>query len=80
MKYVVFSKSSCPFCKKAEEMLINNNLDYHMIHFEETQKHVLQEIKQAFDWTTVPMVFEVSKRAEINFIGGCSDLEVHLGV
>jgi len=79
MKYVVFSKSSCPFCQKAEELLAGSDLDYRIIHFEDSQKQVLQEIKLAFDWPTVPMIFEVSKYAKINFIGGCSDLEVHLG-
>ncbi len=80
MKYVVFSKPTCPFCQRAEELLASNGLDYHMIHLEDSQKQILQEIKHAFDWPTVPMVFEVSKYAKINFIGGCSDLEAHLGV
>jgi glutaredoxin len=80
MKYVIFSKSSCPFCQRAEEVLIDSDLDYHVIDFEASQEKILQEIKQAFDWPTVPMVFEVSKYAKINFIGGCSDLEAHLGV
>jgi glutaredoxin len=80
MKYVVFSKSSCPFCQRAEEVLADSDLDYHVIDFEDSQEKILQEIKQAFEWPTVPMVFEVSKYAKINFIGGCSDLEAHLGV
>jgi glutaredoxin len=80
VKYVVFSKPTCPYCQRAEEVLDNNDLEYHIINFEESQSQVLQEIKQAFDWSTVPMIFEVSERSSINFIGGCSDLEVHLGV
>lgn len=80
MKYVVFSKASCPYCQKAEKILLENGLAHHIINFKDSQKTILQEISKAYDWPTVPMIFEVSKCAKINFIGGCSDLEEHLGV
>ena len=39
---------------------------------------ILQEIKEAYNWPTVPMIFQVRDNTSINFIGGFTDLEKHL--
>ena len=80
MKYVVFSKATCPFCIRAKKLLEDRNLEHHIVNFEEGQQEVLQEIKLAASWDTVPMVFQVSPNGTIKLIGGCSDLEKTLDV
>jgi glutaredoxin 3 len=80
MKYVVFSKATCPFCVRVKEILEDKNLDHHIINFDEDQQEILQELKLASSWDTVPMVFQVSANGVIKFIGGCSDLERCLSV
>lgn len=80
MKYVVFSKPGCPYCQRAEELLESKSLPHHVVNFREGQTDILAEIKEAASWKTVPMIFKIGTKNKIEFIGGCSDLEVHLGV
>ena len=78
MRYVVFSKESCPFCQQAIELLQSTSNSVKIVNFEEDQVNILQEIKDAYEWTTVPMVFEVNDNAQIKFVGGYTDLVEHL--
>ena len=78
MKYVLFIKETCPFCIQAQELLEEHEANFKLIKFEEDQKKILQEIKDAYEWDTVPMIFQVTDRAVINFIGGYTDLIKHL--
>ena len=78
MKYVLFVKTSCPFCVRAQEILEEQNLEFNLINFEEDQRSILEEIKAAYEWPTVPMIFQVKDDAVIKFIGGFTDLENHL--
>ena len=80
MKYVVFSKSTCPFCQRAKAILEDKNLSYHIIDFKEGNQEILQEMKVAASWNTVPMIFQIAEGGEIKFVGGCSELESLLGV
>ena len=80
MKYVLFAKPACPFCVRAETLLKERSLVCHVVNFDEDQEEVLQSMKVAWDWETVPMVFHVGDKGDIKFIGGCDDLEQHLSV
>ena len=73
MKFILFIKESCPFCIKAQNLLEERGLDFSVVNFEPDTTRVLQEIKSAYDWQTVPMVFE-RDREMIRFIGGYTDL------
>ena len=77
MKYILFIKQECPYCVKAQELLESKNLNFSLVNFEMEQESVLSEIKKAYGWETVPMVF-LKADHQIEFIGGCSDLETHL--
>jgi len=78
MKYVLFIKEECPFCIKAKELLIEKNENFKLVTFNHGQEEVLKEIKEAYDWPTVPMIFHVTGDATIKFVGGYTDLEKHL--
>ena len=79
MKYIVFGRPSCPYCVKAQKLLEYHDLTYKMVNFEQSQASVLNEIKSAYDWKTVPMVF-LRDGAKIEFIGGFTDLKEHLKI
>jgi len=74
MRYILFIKQTCPFCNKAVDLLQQKKLLYSAVNFEPSQEDVLDKIKEAHNWKTVPMVFE-RDGADIKFIGGFTDLE-----
>ncbi len=75
MKYVLYTKQTCPFCVKAQEFLELHKENFKIINFEEGHQDILQNIKEAYEWSTVPMIFEIGNN--INFIGGYTDLIKH---
>ena len=74
MRYVLFIKESCPYCVKAKKFLEEKEQDLKVVFFEPDQENILTEIKNAYDWPTVPMIFQIDDEKKINFIGGYSDL------
>jgi glutaredoxin len=74
MRYILFTKKSCPFCTKAVDFLEQTKADYSEVVFDQDQEQkVLQEIKDAYEWSTVPMIFSREGNS-IKFIGGYTDL------
>ncbi|XP_037523774.1 uncharacterized protein LOC119400964 isoform X1 [Rhipicephalus sanguineus] len=69
---VIFSKSRCPYCRKAKQVFDDLKVSYHAVELDgrtdgsEIQKVLLQMTGAS----TVPRVF-VNKQC----LGGCSDLE-----
>jgi len=78
MRYILFVKDECPFCQKAKNLLLERGLAHKCVSFEEDQNDILNEIKEAHGWKTVPMIFRKDEK-ELEFIGGCDDLISHLG-
>ena len=78
MRYVLFATQACSFCTRARELLEQHKKEFKIVNFEEDQQEILKEIKDAYAWPTVPMVFRVSDDGAIAFIGGFSDLQKHL--
>ena len=73
MRYILFIKEDCPFCVKAKALLDEKGLEYKLVNFSGQQESILQEMKDAYDWKTVPMIFS-RVGSVINFIGGFTDL------
>ena len=73
MRYILFVKRECPYCVMAIRLLEEKNLNYKLVNLESDQKIILQEIKDAYDWTTVPMIFYRNGNLT-KFIGGYTDL------
>ena len=69
----IYTGEDCVFCEKALKLLDDEKRQYSVIDFEEEQQEVLNEIKLAHDWKTVPMIYHRVKNV-INFIGGYTDL------
>ncbi len=77
MRYILFTREECTFCIKAITLLEEKKLRYSIINFDFDQIDILNEIKKAYDWKTVPMIF-AREENQIEFIGGFSDLKERL--
>lgn len=75
-KFILYVKVDCPFCHKAEDLLIGSNEEYSIVPFDGAQE-VLEHIKCAHDYETVPMIFHVQDKT-IKFVGGYTDLVEYL--
>ena len=77
MKFILFIKNECPYCVKAENLLKSKKIPYNVISFDDSQQETLTEIKKAYDWSTVPIVFK--KVGDVmTFVGGYTDLVENL--
>ena len=78
-RYIIFCKPTCPFCVSAVQIMEQHNLNFKQVVFVQDQEALLTEVKEAYEWRTVPMIF---KRVEntITFIGGYTDLLDHLEI
>jgi len=74
-KYILYVRTSCPFCKKAEELLIQRGESHFVVPFD-TQPEALAHMKWAYSQETVPIIFK-KDGSSIEFIGGYSDLVKH---
>jgi glutaredoxin len=74
MRYILFTRDNCPFCVEAQALLEQKGLDYKTVNFTPEQSLILKEVKEAYQWNTVPMIFQ-REGAMIEFIGGYTDLE-----
>ncbi len=74
-KYILYVRTSCAFCKKAEELLIQKGEPHFIIPFD-TQPEALAHMKWAYSQETVPIIFK-REGDSIEFIGGYSDLVKH---
>jgi glutaredoxin len=78
MRYILFVKDDCTYCTKAAALLEKKDLSYNLVSFDTEQESVLKEIKAAYDWKTVPMVF-YKNGSLTKFIGGYTELAAELG-
>ena len=75
-KYILYVRADCPFCVKASELLEEKGLNFSTLDLK-TRPKVLQEMKNIYEWNTVPMIFR-KNGSQIEFIGGFSDLSERL--
>ena len=63
----------------ARELLEELELEHHVVNFEPDQLSVLEEVKAAYGWNTVPIVL-LKNGNLVELIGGYTDLKEHLEV
>ena len=71
-KYILYVHEDCPFCQKASSLLREKNKNFSTLKLKKRPK-VLAELKEIYDWNTVPMVFH-KQNGNIEFVGGFTDL------
>lgn len=77
--YHVYVLLDCPYCKQAVKLLQEKKENFVVTVLDNDQER-LQELKQKFNWQTVPLIVGKTKSSEELFLGGCSDLEQRFGV
>lgn len=69
MGVVIYTKSWCPYCKKAKNLLERKKLEYNEIEISDNEELRQEMIENSDGRTTVPQVFIDGKH-----IGGYSEL------
>lgn len=78
MKAVIFTKTTCPWCVKAKEILAKKNIEIeeHVLGVSplaQTKEQLQQYLKREVN--TVPQII-----LDDQYIGGCQDLANHFGI
>jgi glutaredoxin len=76
MKFRLYTKSNCPYCQAAVQLLTENKKEFELYGLDK-QPELLNEIQSTYNWRTVPVVVEVTEGQE-KFIGGFTDLKEYL--
>jgi len=74
--YILFVKTTCPYCHMAVDLLEEKNIPYKKIILGD-RSIIAEEVKSAFGWKTVPIIFFKNNEHESSYqlIGGFTDLE-----
>ena len=75
--YFLWTKHDCEWCAKATSLL-NQKAISHTVFAMDDEPTLLTEVKNNFNWATVPIIFEVCSDGATKLIGGYTDLEKHL--
>ncbi|EPZ36542.1 glutaredoxin type 1 [Rozella allomycis CSF55] len=67
---MIFSKSYCPYCKKAKKLFENINVSYFALELDQESNgsEIQNELAKMTGQTTVPNIF-----IKGNHLGGCDD-------
>jgi len=74
-KYIVYGKSTCPYCIKVVNKLIRNGKTFYAEMLDDNPDR-LEFIKKMYNHPTIPVV--ICKDEKEIFIGGCDDTIDHL--
>ena len=66
---IIYSRSTCPFCIQAKNLLQAKNFSYQEIDIEQNPEKREEMIKKANGKSSVPQIFVDDK-----LIGGCDDI------
>ena len=75
--YILWVKSTCPFCVQAKDELLRRGLN-HTVYIMDKKTEELEEVKTAWNHPTVPVIL-FSEGDEKRLIGGYTDLLTWLG-
>lgn len=76
--YLVYGRSSCPYCIESTQLLDFAGLDYDFFDLED-DREFLEEAKQFYKHPTVPIVLKIEgETGRVRLIGGCDDLKGEL--
>ena len=77
VEYILYTKESCPWCVRAVNALTLKGKHFKNIPMDQNIK-ILEDIKDAYNWRTVPMVFHRVGDSDYTLVGGYTDLQKHL--
>jgi glutaredoxin len=74
-KYIVYGRSSCPYCVKVVNKLIRKGKCFY-VELHDNSPEKLEEIKKRYNHPTIPVVTIIDDKEIL--IGGCDDTIEHL--
>ena len=74
-KYIVYGRSSCPFCIKVVNKLLRKGKTFYVEMYDD-QPEKLEEIKKRYNHPTIPVVICIDEKEIV--IGGCDDVIEYL--
>jgi len=73
-RYLVYGRQSCPYCRKAIDLLSEKDKESIFFDFSEDPE-AIQEAKNFYDQSTVPIILENNRSSgHTKLIGGYTDL------
>ena len=72
-EYIIYGKSSCPFCVMATELLNSEGKEYDFVDLQD-KVSILSEVKEYYKHSTVPIVIRGDLEDRWVFIGGYTEL------
>jgi len=72
--YVLYVKNSCPYCHFAVDLLQEKELNYSLISLDASEQ-LFDSVKEAYGWSTVPVIFGRVDERSYQLIGGFDDLK-----
>ena len=78
-EYILYIKEQCPWCVRAVNALDSREKHFKKISLDQNLK-ILEDLKEAYGWKTVPMVFQKTGHDNYTLLGGYTDLYEHLEV
>jgi glutaredoxin len=75
--FFMWGKRNCPYCQKAQQLFLEKQLP-HLVYFLDEDPVLLKEVKNNFNWKTVPLILEQKGNGSSNFIGGYDDFVKYL--
>ena len=76
MKFRLYTRTDCNYCHAAIRLLTESQHQFECYGLDK-QPQLLTEIKETYNWATVPLVVEITEGQE-KFIGGFEDLKTYL--
>tara|TARA_R110001599_G_scaffold284695_2_gene486728 strand:+ start:4076 stop:4339 length:264 start_codon:yes stop_codon:yes gene_type:complete len=77
--YLLYIKSSCPFCIKAIDRLEKEGRRYKIIMIDDCPEGFICELKAAYEHKSFPIVLGCNNESKsYSWVGGCDDLMIHL--
>ncbi len=74
--YYAWIKTGCPYCTKARDEFITQKVSHTLMVMDDHLER-LDEMKQKFNWKTVPLIIKSDADGTNQLIGGYTDLVRH---
>ncbi len=68
-KYIVYGRSSCPYCRDAKSLLERKKMKFEFVDLERDPE-MLSRVKSHLRWPTVPVIIERRDPETMVLVGG----------
>jgi glutaredoxin 3 len=78
-KFLLYTRSSCPYCHAATRLISENGHGYEVTSTDNQPELLVEAIgRHQPGWKTVPLIIELMSDGAQHFVGGYDDLREYL--